>query len=63
MGVTLIETVTKIKAAERKNSVWIGTRYVFRAEGTVWRARMIRVVKSYVNKIRSLEEVSLFCYS
>lgn len=45
MGITLIETVTKIKAAEHKNSVWIETRYVFRAEGTVWRARTIGVVK------------------
>ncbi|KAM7336564.1 hypothetical protein ACRRTK_005057 [Alexandromys fortis] len=39
------ERVARIKAAEHKNSVWIETWYVFRAEGTVWRARTIGVVK------------------
>lgn len=45
MGITFIERVARIKAAEHKNSVWIETWYVFRAEGTVWRARTIGVVK------------------
>ena len=44
MGVTLIERVARIKAAEHKNSVWIETCYVFRA-GTLWLARTIRVMK------------------